>query len=49
MAGKQVLDFGRGCRPLQGTDLVFAAADNDLVVPTEGCWAVDGAAGFPVD
>ena len=31
------------------TDLVFKSADNDLVVPTEGCWAVDGAAGFPID
>jgi hypothetical protein len=31
------------------TDLVFAAADNDLVVPTRGCWDVDGTAGFPVD
>ena len=33
----------------KGTDLVFAAADNDLVVPTEGCWTVDGAGGFPVE
>jgi pimeloyl-ACP methyl ester carboxylesterase len=31
------------------TDLVFEAADNDLVVPTLGCWDVDGSAGFPVD
>ena len=31
------------------TDLVFKAADNDLVVPTLGCWDVDGAGGFPVD
>jgi pimeloyl-ACP methyl ester carboxylesterase len=31
------------------TDLVFKAADNDLVVPTLGCWDVDGAAGFPID
>ena len=31
------------------TDLVFEAADNDLVVPTVGCWDVDGAAGFPID
>ena len=31
------------------TDLVFKAADNDLVVPTLGCWDVDGSAGFPVD
>ena len=29
------------------TDLVFKAADNDLVVPTLGCWDVDGAGGFP--
>ena len=28
---------------------MFAKADNDLVVPTLGCWDVDGAAGFPVD
>jgi pimeloyl-ACP methyl ester carboxylesterase len=33
----------------KGTDLVFAAADNDLVVPTDGCWSVDGADGFPID
>jgi pimeloyl-ACP methyl ester carboxylesterase len=33
----------------KGTDLVFGSADNDLVVPTDGCWSVDGAAGFPVD
>ena len=26
------------------TDLVFKSADNDLVVPTAGCWDVDGAA-----
>ena len=31
------------------TDLVFARAENDLVVPTEGCWEVEGAPGFPVD
>jgi len=31
------------------TDLVFETADNDLVVPTLGCWDVDGSAGFPVD
>ena len=31
------------------TDLVFKAVDNDLVVPTGGCWDVDGAAGFPID
>ena len=31
------------------TDLVFKAVDNDLVVPTLGCWDVDGAAGFPID
>jgi hypothetical protein len=31
------------------TDLVFESADNDLVVPTLGCWDVDGAAGFPID
>ncbi len=31
------------------TDLVFKSADNDLVVPTAGCWDVDGAAGFPID
>ena len=30
------------------TDLVFAAADNDLVVPTQGCWDVSGADGFPI-
>lgn len=30
------------------TDLVFRADDNDLVVPTAGCWDVPGAAGFPV-
>ena len=33
----------------KGTDLVFAAVDNDLVVPTDGCWSVDGADGFPID
>jgi hypothetical protein len=32
----------------RGTDLVFGAAGNDLVVPTEGTYAVPGAAGFPV-
>ena len=31
------------------TDFVFKSADNDLVVPTAGCWDVDGAAGFPID
>ncbi len=31
------------------TDLVFKSADNDLVVPTAGCWDVDGSAGFPID
>jgi pimeloyl-ACP methyl ester carboxylesterase len=31
------------------TDLIFKAAENDLVVPTLGCWDVDGAAGFPID
>ena len=31
------------------TDLVFKSADNDLVVPTAGCWDVDDAAGFPID
>ncbi len=30
------------------TDLVFGSSDNDLVVPTAGCWNVPGAAGFPV-
>jgi pimeloyl-ACP methyl ester carboxylesterase len=31
-----------------GTDLVFAKAGNDLVVPTRGVFEVDGATGFPV-
>ena len=31
------------------TDLVFAAADNDLVVPTLGCYDVPGSDGFPID
>ena len=31
------------------TDLVFKAADNDLVVPTRGCWDVDDSDGFPID
>ncbi len=31
------------------TDLVFAKADNDLVVPTLGSWDVDGSAGFPIE
>ncbi len=31
-----------------GTDLVFAKAGNDLVVPTDGVFRVDGATGFPV-
>lgn len=31
------------------TDLVFAREPNDLVVPTLGCWSVNGAAGFPID
>ena len=31
------------------TDLVFRAVGNDLVVPTVGCWDVDGVAGFPID
>jgi hypothetical protein len=30
------------------TDLVFDKADNDLVVPTLGCWDVEGSAGFPI-
>jgi pimeloyl-ACP methyl ester carboxylesterase len=31
------------------TDLVFRTDDNDLVVPTTGCYDVPGAPGFPVD
>lgn len=31
-----------------GTDFVFARAGNDLVVPTNGVFEVDGATGFPV-
>ncbi|HET9996178.1 MAG TPA: hypothetical protein VFQ17_01610 [Nocardioides sp.] len=31
------------------TDLVFKAVDNDLVVPTGGCWDVEDAPGFPID
>jgi hypothetical protein len=31
------------------TDLVFKAVDNDLVVPTGGCWDVEDASGFPID
>jgi hypothetical protein len=31
-----------------GTDLVFAKAGNDLVVPTDGVFTVAGATGFPV-
>jgi hypothetical protein len=31
------------------TDLVFKSVDNDLVVPTGGCWDVEDAAGFPID
>jgi pimeloyl-ACP methyl ester carboxylesterase len=31
------------------TDLVFKAADNDLVVPTGGCWDVEGVDGFPIE
>jgi pimeloyl-ACP methyl ester carboxylesterase len=31
-----------------GTDLVFARAGNDLVVPTDGVARVEGATGFPV-
>ncbi len=30
------------------TDLVFSREPNDLVVPTRGCWDVDGARGFPI-
>ncbi len=30
-----------------GVDLLFSAADNDLVVPTKGCWDLM-AAGFPI-
>lgn len=30
------------------TDLVFRADENDLVVPTKGCYDVPNAAGFPV-
>lgn len=30
------------------TDLVFARESNDLVVPTEGCWSVQDAEGFPI-
>jgi hypothetical protein len=30
------------------TDLVFGSDDNDLVVPTRGCYDVPDAAGFPV-
>ena len=29
------------------TDLVFKSADNDLVVPTAGCWDVDGRGRVP--
>ncbi len=32
----------------EGVDILFGSADNDLVVPTRGCWDVT-AAGFPVD
>jgi len=31
-----------------GTDFVFQKADNDLVVPTNGVFQVDGAVGFPI-
>jgi hypothetical protein len=31
-----------------GTDFVFEKADNDLVVPTNGVFQVDGAVGFPI-
>lgn len=31
-----------------GTDMVFAKAHNDLVVPTEGVFTVSGAKGFPI-
>ena len=31
-----------------GTDLVFGAADNDLVVPTDGVFTVPGGAGFTI-
>jgi pimeloyl-ACP methyl ester carboxylesterase len=31
------------------TDLLFRTDDNDLVVPTKGCYDVPGAAGFPVE
>jgi pimeloyl-ACP methyl ester carboxylesterase len=30
------------------TDLVFAGAENDLVVPTQGVFAVNGGSGFPI-
>ena len=30
------------------TDLVFGASENDLVVPTAGCYEVPGATGFPI-
>ena len=32
-----------------GTDLVFGALANDLVVPTEGAWDLPQTPGFPVD
>jgi pimeloyl-ACP methyl ester carboxylesterase len=31
-----------------GTDFVFKKADNDLVVPTDGVFQLDGVAGFPI-
>ena len=31
------------------TDLLFRTEDNDLVVPTQGCFDVPGAPGFPVE
>jgi pimeloyl-ACP methyl ester carboxylesterase len=32
----------------KGTDFVFQKAENDLVVPTNGVFEVDGAVGFPI-
>ena len=31
-----------------GTDFVFQKANNDLVVPTDGAYEVDGVTGFPI-
>jgi pimeloyl-ACP methyl ester carboxylesterase len=31
------------------TDLVFGQLDNDLVVPTLGCWDLDGVDGYPIE